>query len=101
MSQELAPLDGQKALEFYRAFDKRSEYIAAEQINLLGGGEDRVPLPGCPECRDPAESVMWAVTDDAIILHVDSCGHRFRIARPVMEQSSDGRGGNFVEEWTP
>ncbi|MEV6548035.1 hypothetical protein AB0M57_04905 [Streptomyces sp. NPDC051597] len=101
MSQELAPLDGEKALEFYRAFVKRSEYISAEQINLLMDGEDQVPLPGCPACSTPSESVMWAVTGDAIILHVGSCGHRFRVARPVMEQSSGGHGGIFVAEWTP
>lgn len=101
MRQEFAPLDGQEALGFYRAFGKRSEYIGAEQISLLIDGEGRVPLPGCPECGDPAESVMWAVTDDAIILRVISCGHHFRVARPVMEQSPDGCGGVFVEEWTP
>ena len=80
--QQRIPLDGGRATAFDEAFDKRRDYIHAEAIHHLIDGEDRVPLPGCPECGSPAESYAWSTYDrePGGVLHIDvgPCGHLFR-----------------------
>lgn len=103
MSDVRIPLHGDRARAFREEFDKRDAYIHAEGIHHLIGGEDRVPLPGCPECSAPAEAVGWAVydePDERIEVDVDPCGHRFRVARPIMVRSS-GEGWWSEDEWLP
>lgn len=91
MTTQRIPLEGERAITFRDAFDKRSDYIRAERIHHLIGGEDSVPLPGCPNCNAPSENVAWHIYDEWIDLDVDPCGHRFKIERPVEPQrSSDG-----------
>lgn len=76
------PLDGDRATAFDEAFEKRRAYIRAEGIDWLVDGEDRVPLPGCPECGVPGESVCWSTYARGpgwvLEMDVDPCGHRFR-----------------------
>lgn len=79
------PLDADQATAFDEAFDKRRDYIHAEGFDLLIDGEQRVPLPGCPECGVPAEQYVWSTSDRGSVglvldIDVDPCGHRFRTA---------------------
>lgn len=89
MTEQRIPLDGARASTFDEAFDKRRDYIHAEAIDHLIDGEDRVPLPGCPECGTPAERYVWSTYDSGpggvLEIDVDPCGHRFRTA-PVPER---------------
>jgi hypothetical protein len=101
VSDDRIPLDGDRAMAFTDAFEKRRDYISAELIHHYNDGEDRVPLPGCPECATPAEQTAWSVYDEDIDIDVDPCGHRFRVLRPVVRTTV--REGRVVteEEWLP
>jgi hypothetical protein len=90
MSVSRIALDAGRATAFVLAFEKRHAYMHAEGIDMLIGGEESMPLPGCPECGVPAERWSWFTYEDdgdgeALHIDVESCGHRFRTA-PVPEQ---------------
>ncbi|MEI5100315.1 hypothetical protein RB200_19530 [Streptomyces sp. PmtG] len=89
MSSDRIPLDGDRVRAFSDAFDKRHDYIHAEAIHYLADGEDRVPLPGCPECGTPAENVAWSEYETELTVDVDPCGHRFTTALPIEVVTSD------------
>jgi len=82
VTEQRIPLDGARATAFDEAFEKRRDYIQAEGIDLLVGGEKSVPLPGCPECGTPVESYVWSTYDrgpgGVLEIDVDPCGHQFR-----------------------
>lgn len=80
-----APLGEAEALTFNDAFEKRSNYMRAEGFHLMVDGKDRVPLPGCPGCGTPAESVFWGVQDATLLVNVDPCGHRF-VVEPITDE---------------
>ena len=90
MSAGRIPLDAERATAFDIAFEKRRAYMRAERIDMLIGGEESIPFPGCPECGVPAELWFWSTYEDdgdgeALHIDVESCGHRFRTA-PVPER---------------
>jgi len=100
MSVGRIPLDGNHLLAFHEAFEKRHDYIHAEAINLLIDGEDRVPLPGCPECGTPAENVAWAEYETELTVDVDPCGHRFRTPLPIEVVTRDASGEvTSITDW--
>lgn len=101
MTTDRIPLEGARAIAFHGAFEQRHDYIRAELIHHLIDGEDRVPLPGCPECGKPAEQVDWYMYDVSIEVDADPCGHRFRVERPVTETITGSDGSVLVREWTP
>ena len=101
LGEQRIPLDGDHTMAFDEAFEKRRGYIHAEGIHHLVDGEDRVPLPGCPECAAPAEQVAWAMYEEWHEINVDPCGHRFRVERPVVKTTVGADGSITVEEWVP
>ncbi|MFD3802622.1 hypothetical protein ACFWTC_03115 [Streptomyces sp. NPDC058619] len=81
-----AHLSEAEARAFYDAFDKRRDYMRAEGFHwLVDGGEECVPLPGCPGCGAPGESVSWSLYEIELLVDVDPCGHRF-IVEPVADE---------------
>lgn len=100
MTADRILLDGDRVRAFHDAFDKRRDYIRAEGIDRLVGGEESVPLPGCPECGTPAENVASAEYETVLETDVDPCGHRFRTPLPfvVVTRNEQGQAIAF-EEW--
>jgi hypothetical protein len=101
MGEQRILLDGDSAMAFAAAFDKRSDYIRAELIHHLVDGEDRVPLPGCPECGTEAAEVTWSEHEEWMAVDVDPCRHRFRVEMPVMRTTVTEHGSVTVEPWRP
>lgn len=92
MPVDRIPLDGDRARAFYDAFEKRRDYISAERIHDLVGGEDRVPLPGCPECGVPAVNCWWSEYETELTTDVDLCGHSFVTPLPITVVTRDQSG---------
>jgi hypothetical protein len=51
VSDDRIPLDGDRAMAFTDAFEKRRDYISAELIHHYNDGEDRVPCQAAPSAR--------------------------------------------------
>lgn len=86
MSEERTRIGETEALTFHGAFGKRREYMRAEGIDWLIDSEETVPLPGCPRCRIPAESVFWDLRiDGSLLVDVEPCGHRL-VVDPITDK---------------
>lgn len=100
MSDDRLLLDGDQVRAFHDAFEKRCGYIHAEGIHLLIDGEDRVPLPGCPQCGAPAENVAWAEYETELTVDVNPCGHRFRTPLPIKVVTRNSSGQvTSITDW--
>ncbi|MFD4257731.1 hypothetical protein ACFWR9_08865 [Streptomyces sp. NPDC058534] len=100
MSADRTQLNGDQVQAFHGAFEKRHNYIRAEAIHLLIDGEDRVPLPGCPECGVPAGNVMWNEYETELTVDVDPCGHRFLASLPIEVVTRDAAGQiTSITDW--
>ena len=100
MTADRILLDGDRARAFHDAFEKRHDYIRAEGIHLLIDGENRVPLPGCPECGAPAGNTAWIEHETVLETDVEPCGHRFLTPLPIEVVTRDEQGQIVsVEQW--
>lgn len=81
MSMDRIPLDWSQVVAMQAAMRQREEAI----IDGVLQQPDYPPLPACPECGTAPERIAerieepkFGVDEDAVLVNIKPCGHRFR-----------------------